>query len=210
MTRQMPPAKLVAGVLAVTAVVLAAVLLIGSDEDDGGGAVPAGFTVFEGSFAGTSFSFAYPAEWGDVTEREGDDARERFFEAFEPEPEGSAGSRSSISLGVREDTASPEAILQANLTAARAFAAEDLEISEQGEAEVDGAAAAERASYTYTVPDASGDSAEGEGEIVVAATAERTALSLIITSSSASDLDIQAVADSLRIESPEESLGTEA
>jgi hypothetical protein len=205
MTRQMPPAKLVAGVLAVTAV-LVALLLVGSGEEDGGDPVPDEFTTFSGSFAEASFSFSYPAEWGDVTERPGEDERGHYFEAQEPgDPE---GIRSRASLYVREEGASAEALLQANLTTARTAAA-DLEVSEQGQTEVPGAAEAGRASYTYT-GSVEGEPVEVETELVIAKAGAGTSLVLVVTSSADSGIDNRAIADSLRIEGGGEPLGTDA
>jgi hypothetical protein len=201
----MPPAKLVAGVLAITAV-LAALLLVGSGGDDGGDPVPDEFTTFSGSFGEASFSFSYPAVWGDVTERPAEDERGRYFEAQEQVDPG--GIRPRVSLFVREEAASAEALLQANLTTART-AAGDLEVSEQGEVDVPGAAEAGRASYTYT-GSAEGEPVEVETELVVAKAGAGTTLVLVATSSTDSGIDNRAIADSLRIEGGGESLGTDA
>lgn len=178
---------------ALAMLVVAVALLAGCGDTDRAADVADGYTAYEGSFGGTSISFAYPSAWGEVTQRAGADEKENFFEVEGPS---SDGTQPSVRVGVRVETASPEAILQANQGAAQLSGIE-LEVTSEEPVEVPGAAEALRAESTY----GSAGQTRGKALQLVASTAEETAVSLIaLDPDGAPDFDASVVADSLRIE----------
>jgi len=201
----MPTGRLVAAVALVTAIIVAIALVRGSGEDDDAasgagtaGEVPEGYVVFEGEVAGSRVSFIHPEEWGEVSTREGEaGAEETILEIDGGESEGTTP---QIKLGVQLDSASPEAILQANIAAAQ-IGTEDLEVTGEEDVDVVGAVEARRAETTYTVEAASGEAEPYASVLLAASTPGETLFSLIV-SDRVSDprVDLDAVAASLRIE----------
>jgi hypothetical protein len=193
----MPSTSIVALAAVLTAAVLALVFVTGgNDEPSEPTVVPTEFVTYDGEHAGARFSFSYPAELGEVTQRPGSATDEVFFEV------GASGGDEDapvISLGIQPDSASPEAILQANIAGARAQGA-DVEVSEEEPVDVAGAVEALRAEATYTGTDADGESAEFRTVIQAAAAPDETVFLLTVSAGADAGFDPEAVAGSLSIE----------
>lgn len=199
----MPSLRIVALAFLVTVAAIAFVVLGGSDDEASEEATeaPEGYVTYEGQFGTHGFLFAYPEEWGEVTQREGASENEAFFEI-----EGSAATDGSgaIKLGVQLDSASPEAILQANSGFAGLQGTGELEVSDPEEVDVIGAIEALRSDATYAAGAESDAASTAETSILVAGTADETIFNLIVSGGGETSVDIEAVLDSLEIfDSPE-------
>lgn len=206
----MPPLKLVAGVLVATVLIAAvAIARSGDGEEDASqsASVPDGYVTFEGELEGRVVSFAYPEDWGEVETRAGSIEDEIFFEVAGPPSAGGQGP--AIKVGIQLESASPEAVLQANLASAQFQ--NEVEVTSEEETDVVGAVEGIRAEATYPVESGASGEEDFRSVLVVASAPDETAV-LLIASGSAEDpgVDLDAVASSLRITASGETGGEAA